>query len=42
MGMANDDRFKAYGVHAFVGKRMIVVIDEHTGDMHLLVYEQLL
>ena len=41
-GMANDDRYKACQVYAFGGERMIVVSDEQTGFMHLLVYERLL
>ena len=41
-GMANDDRYIACRVHAFVGERMIVVSDDHTGFMSLLVYERLL
>ena len=40
-GMANDDRCNEGRVHAFLGERMIVVSDEHTGFMHLLVYERL-
>ena len=41
-GMTNDDRYKACGVHEFGGERMVVVSDDHTGFINLLVCERLL